>query len=88
MNNEVEKYVGELASLRKEVEELKEENEKFKKIFKHSLPAKLGDAYFICGESESKDEMNLPEQIFICPAYGLEGSAIYTKTADYSAPSY
>jgi hypothetical protein len=44
--------------------------------------------FFICGESGKKDEIGLPEMVFVCPFYGMDGFAIYTKTGDYSAPSY
>jgi len=32
--------------------------------------------------------MGLPEMIIVCPAYGLDGMAVYTKTTDYSAPEW
>lgn len=81
MNHEVERYVGELRQLR-------EENEKFKNIFRHANAEKLDGVYFICGEAGEKDTMGLPEKILVCPAYGLDGLAIYTKSSDYSAPGY
>jgi len=43
---------------------------------------------FICGGSEEKDEMGLPKMITVCPAYGLDGFAVYHKTSDYNAPVY
>lgn len=61
--------------------------EKLKKIWIHSVPEKSGQ-YFICGEGGEKDEMGLPDAIFVCPAYGLDGMAMYKKHKDYSAPSY
>jgi hypothetical protein len=81
MNHEVERYEGELRKLR-------EENEKFKNIFRHANAEKLDGVYFICGEAGEKDDMGLPEKILVCPAYGLDGMAIYTRTSDYSAPGY
>jgi hypothetical protein len=45
-------------------------------------------APFICGGSEEKDAMGLPSTLLVCPAYGLDGFAIYKKTSDYSAPSW
>ena len=81
MNHEVERYEGELRQLR-------EENEKFKNIFRHANAEKLDGVYFICGEAGEKDTMGLPEKILVCPAYGLDGLAIYTKSSDYSAPGY
>lgn len=61
--------------------------EKLKKIWLHSDPERSGQ-YFICGEVGDKDAMGLPDKIMVCPAYGSDGFAIYTKTTDYSAPSY
>jgi len=49
---------------------------------------KLEGVYFICGEAGAKDDMGLPEKIMVCPAYGLDGFAIYSKTSGYSAPEY
>jgi len=43
---------------------------------------------FICGGSEEKDYMGLPKTITVCPAYGLDGFAIYKQTSEYSAPGY
>jgi len=61
--------------------------EKLKKIWLHSVPEKSG-TYFICGEVGYRDAMGLPEKIMVCPTYGSDGFAVYTKTTDYSAPSY
>jgi hypothetical protein len=58
------------------------------RIVKSTYPDKFPDAYFICGEAGEKDDMGLPEKIMVCPAYGLDGFAMYTKTSDYSAPEY
>ena len=61
--------------------------QKLKKIWVHSVPEQSG-LYFICGEGGEKDEMKLPEMIMVCPAYGLDGMALYKKHKDYSAPGY
>jgi hypothetical protein len=61
--------------------------EKLKKIWYHSAAEKTG-AFFICGEGGTKDEMGLPESIFVCPSFGLDGMAMYTKSKDYSAPEW
>ena len=60
---------------------------RLKKIWLHSVPEKSG-LYFICGEAGEKDEVGLPESILVCPSYGSDGMAMYTKTKDYSAPGY
>jgi hypothetical protein len=43
---------------------------------------------FICGGTEEKDAMGLPKMITVCPAYGLDGFAIYERKGEYSAPGY
>ena len=77
MNHEVEAYEGELKALRKSHE-----------ILRHIMAEKLDGVYFICGEGGERDGMGLPKMILVCPAYGLDGMAIYSKTNDYSAPEY
>jgi hypothetical protein len=74
---ERESYPGELEKLRR-----------VHKMVKHWVPEKIPDTYFICGEGGKKDPMGLPKTISICPAYGLDGFAVYTKTREYSAPGY
>ena len=77
MNLELEAYEGELALLRR-----------VHKMVRHLSAEKLPGVFFICGEAGEKDDMGLPEKILVCPAYGLDGFAIYTKTSNYSAPEY
>jgi len=77
MNLELETYEGELAQLRR-----------VHKMVRHLSADKLDGVYFICGEGGEKDDMGLPEKIMVCPAYGLDGFAIYSKTSGYSAPEY
>lgn len=43
---------------------------------------------FICGGSGEKDSLGMTEVIFICPAMGADGFAIYKMTTPYSAPGY
>jgi hypothetical protein len=77
MNLELEAYEGELEKLRRVF-----------KMVRHISAEKLDGVFFICGEAGEKDEMGLPEKILVCPSYGLDGFAIYTKTSGYSAPEY
>lgn len=70
MNLELEAYEGELKKLRK-----------LETIIKHEVLAeKLGNTYFICGESGAKDNCNMPDKIHICPAYGLDFFYVYEYT--------
>ena len=43
---------------------------------------------FICGEAGGKGSDNMPEYVLVCPMYGADGSAMYKKYKDYSAPEY
>jgi hypothetical protein len=70
------------------IAELEAKIEKFKKIYTHANADKLEGVYFICGEAGPKDDMGLPDSIFVCPAYGLDGMSIYKKVKDYSAPEW
>ena len=66
---------------------LREKIENYKTILKHLLADESG-VFFICGEAGEKDSMGLPEEIMICPTYGLDGFASYKKSRDYSAPEW
>jgi hypothetical protein len=82
MNLEVEAVAGELKSLREKVA-------LYDKIFLHSFAAdKVGNVYFICGEGGEKDENNLPERIFVSPAYGVDWFQIYERTNKTHGPEY
>lgn len=48
----------------------------------HERPEDTG-AYFITGESDEKGPDGLPERIMICPAYGLNGVAVYKKERNW-----
>lgn len=78
MNLELEAYEGELKKLRE-----------FHKLVRHTLLAeKFGDIYFICGEGGEKDRNNLPQQIHICPAYGVDWFQVYEKTDKTYGPEW
>lgn len=63
-----------------EMEEYARLMEIYSNVFRHSFAAdKVGDIYFICGESGEKDVNNLPTYIHICPAYGVDWFQLYQK---------
>lgn len=77
MNLEFETYEGELKELRK-----------IKSLIKHTVLAEMGNIYFICGEGGVKDQNNLPERIYICPAYGVDWFQVYERTDKSHGPEY
>ena len=68
-------------------DQLKAENDKLRKIVIHLYAERTGE-FFICGELGDKGADGLPDKILVCPAYGLDGFAVYKKEADYSAPGW
>lgn len=44
--------------------------------------------YFICGASENKDDLGLPETIMVCPTYGSDIIQLYRKDGRASAPEW
>lgn len=78
MNLELEAYEGELRELRK-----------LKSLIKHDILAdKLGNIYFIAGQSGNLDDNGLPDKIHICPAYGVDWIHIYQKTDQTFGPEW
>jgi hypothetical protein len=76
----VEDYYEEVLLLRKKVK-------KFETILKHAMAEKTG-AFFICGEAGEKDTSGLPDKVFICPTYGVDGFQVYKKDGKYSTPGW
>ena len=78
MNLEVEAYEGELVMLRR-----------CYALVKHTgLAEKMGNIYFICGESGGRDRNNLPKRIHVCPAYGVDWFQIYVRTDEVVGPEW
>ncbi len=78
MNLEIEAYEGELRELRK-----------IKSLIKHNLLAEqMEGIYFICGEGGEKDKNNLPKQIHVCPAYGVDWFQVYERTDKTWGPEW
>ena len=64
-----------------------EKIEKLENILRKVFPEKSGH-FFICGEAGEKDSSGLPDKIFVCPTYGLDGFQVYKKDGDYRAPGW
>ena len=43
---------------------------------------------FICGVAGGVGADNMADYVLVCPSYGADGSAMYKKYKDYSAPEY
>jgi len=74
---EVEAYKGELALLRRVY-----------KSYKHLMAEHIPNTYFISGESGEKDQNDLPKQIHVCPAYGVDWFQVYERTNNTWGPEW
>lgn len=78
---------SELEKLQKLVEVYRGGYEAQRRILASIMPDKFS-GMFICGQGGTVDAQGLPAMIMVCPAYGLDGFAVYKKSQDYSAPGY
>jgi len=60
-------------------EKEREQFEVLKKMFFHTIPERMPDTYFICGEGGERNDHGLPEYVAICPAYGVGFSVFYKR---------
>lgn len=52
------------------------------------IDSKANTGPFICGVIGEPDAMGLYDKFFVCPQYGLSGTAVYQKVEEYSEPGY
>lgn len=70
--------MNESISMDNHLARLQEENLFMRKVLKHVFPEET-NAYYLCGEEGTKDELNLPEYVVICPAFGKKELVRYKK---------
>ena len=58
------------------------------RIIKSTYADRFPDNYFICGEGGSKDANNLPEHIYVSPAYGVDWFQVYKRTNKTVGPEW
>ena len=80
--------IGELMKLREDVVLYKNAYEAAMRIVKSTYADRYPNNYFISGEGGSKDENNLPERIYVTPAYGLDWFQIYERTNKTHGPEW
>ena len=65
--------------------ELVKENERMREELRKLFGV---DRPFICGVAGGVGADGMADYVLVCPAYGADGSAMYKKYKDYSAPGY
>ena len=77
-----------IKKLSEDLETYKRGYEASMRIIKSIFPDKFPDTYFISGEGGSKDENNLPERIYVTPAYGVDWVQVYERTDKTAGPEW
>ena len=68
-----------------QISALQAENAKLRDALRKALGI---NSPFICGVSTAVGADGLPDVLHVCPAFGLDGFAVYRKDRNYSAPTY
>lgn len=81
-----------LAALHKEAaEEIKRLREKCDMqtmILRRLTPEHYPDTFFITGMTGTKDRNGLPENLLVCPAYGVDFSCVYERKEKTVGPEW
>lgn len=74
--------------MRSELFEFTDEERKVIAAGLRTLKQALGRGPFITGMVGERDTAGLHDGYWICPTLGLEGSALYKKSSEYTAPEW
>jgi hypothetical protein len=74
--------------MRSELFEFTDEERKVIATSLRVLKQAIGRGPFITGTVGEKDTAGLHNSYWICPTLGLEGSALYKKSGEYTAPEW
>ena len=67
------------AEMQSEIERLKDKCDKQAEVLRHLLADRVGFTAFISGEGGDTDSNNMPERLFVCPAYGCSFNYVYHR---------
>lgn len=77
-----------LADASDEIVRLREKCDKLVMMFRRMNPEMFPDTLFIHGVSESKDTNNMPEKLYVVPAFGCDFSYVYERTEKTVGPEW
>ncbi len=86
MTNEelVERLRSETCS-KADIDEAANRIEKMNYFLRHNAFAeKHFGVFFICGAAGEKDKNGVPEEVYICPAYGSDVSYVFTRGGTFA----
>lgn len=78
--NDVNHYHDKIDFQDAEIERLKEKCDKQAYVIRRSYPENFPDTWFVANGIGQKDENNLPQYIWVCPAFGVDWLQVYEKT--------
>ena len=79
---------NEIHDLKTEVDRLKKKCDMQANILRRLDPERFPNTLFISGIGGKKDDNNMPEKIFVCPAYGTDFSYVYVRTEKTIGPEW
>lgn len=69
-----------IADQQKEIDRLKEKCDNQAMVIRRSYPENFPDTWFVANGIGQKDANNLPQYIWVCPAFGVDWLQVYEKT--------
>jgi len=71
-----------------EIERLRDKCDKQARIIQQAYPEYCPDVYFITGHAGNEDSNGMPEEIYVCPSYGVDWIMVYKRTDKTSGPEW
>lgn len=71
-----------------EIARLREKCDKQARIIQQAYPEYCPDVYFITGHAGNTDSHSMPEEIHVCPSYGVDWIMVYKRTDKVYGPEW
>lgn len=71
-----------------EIVRLREKCDKQARIIQQVYPEYCPDVYFITGQAGDSDSNGMPEEIHVCPSYGVDWIMVYKRTDKVYGPEW
>ena len=77
-----------IADKEAEIERLKDKCDKQAMILRRLTPEMFPNTFFITSHNGEKDQNGMPERLYVVPAYGVDFSYVYERTARTVGPEW
>ena len=79
---------SEISLLQSDNERLRDKCDRQAMILRRLNPEMFPDTFFITSHSGEKDQNGMPERLYVVPAYGVDFSYVYERTARTTGPEW